>query len=473
MFHNIKLEITDHNGQFRDYSDDIKSYTAKYDMFASCSTITFNLVFAAHSKDVDFIYSGSRYMFVSKDNANLNRHVTMFRFSIDEIPMMLGFIDSCVEKVDKGSPETADTASHELTMHGRDMMQVLVDNHIIEPTPYNDLTLDSLLKQVWTKCNHVDYTVTVSGSAGVKKKVLKKSIKLPAIDFPNYSDAIKAGNKQNFKFNVVKQSYGETLFDFYKTKLNELGMFIYNVPGTDRIMIHQAPLPIAGKAISSYDYYSKPVSDTIFVTDSSLKKLEVSQDISAYYKFIRLTGSSETLNMDGHETTIDLSGDVANPLKTWRADFTADIISPLGVEEITDDRTMELVYEYNGVPKIGVVQLNDVNEKMWHDVNNQKILVGSHLLSQGRAIYECTMTVAGHGPIGSDGHFGKPFFFNRVVGLRSYIQQINLLIYGVEFNGSKESGQTATLSCGFPVRLGDERTEIIETKIRNYNLQRQ
>jgi hypothetical protein len=368
---------------------------------------------------------------------DLSAGPVQFKIVIDETPMMLGYI----ERVDRSYLKTDIRQS----ISGRDMMQVLIDNYVAEPHEYpgrpvaisplaklfgqntsvlSSIPLHAIISDVWNSSKQVAGVNVFDDSAKgkIRYTALNPVFQLPAINFPVYAD--NAQNHKLFAMKKVRVGHGQSLFEFISHMCNGLGLYLYNVPGTNDILIHS----IQNSApIRSYNKRCEPVDTVLTIKNkpgdpgNNVIDGRFNMDISEYYKMLRFIGQCQS-----EETLYETAGR-----------------SYLVTEKIEHD---DIGGGYTGLNKFKAKIINVLDMNVWR--HEQGRLMANELMEQNKKLYGLEYTVAGHSP---DGH--TPYFFNVAANVTDDIFRIsnkNFLVYGVEYNGSKTAGQTTRLSLYSP-----------------------
>jgi hypothetical protein len=203
------------------------SYTVKYDMFQGAGVLDAEI-------DPSIVI-------------DLTAGQIQFEVRINDQAMMLGFL----EKVNRTHSKGSKTQS----VSGRDMMQVLIDNYIMQPQVYPgkpeaansktdlwgdssqdaSITIHNMILNVWNSSKQLNSTASVNeqGKAGTPSLI---SLSLPTIDFPQYAD--NAVSRKTYPIKKARTGHGQTMFEFFSQMLNSLGLYMYNVPGSNVILIH-------------------------------------------------------------------------------------------------------------------------------------------------------------------------------------------------------------------------------------------
>ena len=396
---------------------DVTSYSVSYDMFTGAGSFEAEV---DHTEVID-----------------LTKHGVSFEVCINDQSMMVGFLEKVNRKHSKGSISQ--------TISGRDMCQVLIDNYIMQPQVYpgkpiktnsvadlfNDssvattVNVDTLIRNVWDSSKSVGavtaYPVSVNKTAqtvaGVK---LPKPLTLPEVNFPVY--APNATNRKLFVVKKIRTGHGQSIFEFCSHLLNGLGLYMYNVPGTLDILIHAIQ---ANTPVHSYDKSCKmlPATEPGYVIknipgDGQNNVIDASftQDTSNYYTFFRFIGQCESEFEDTDDSAVSY--------------LLAEKVIP----------------GYSGINKFKATKINVLDANVWN--KEQERLINNEFMDQNKSLYGFKYTLAGHSPDGVN-----PYFFNHVAVLSDeylHISNQSLLVYSVEYKGSKSEGQTTTLGLYSP-----------------------
>jgi hypothetical protein len=406
---------------------DVASYSVRYDMFNGAGDFEADI---DHTLMID-----------------LTKGEVPFEIRINDQSMMIGFLEKVNRQHSKGNISQ--------TVSGRDMCQVLIDNYIMQPQVYpgkpqkanslsqlfgdssaqTQIDIDTLINNVWQSSQTISSIATAGAKADsngyIKGAVVLPEITLPSVDFcqdkrkphANYADNAKTSDGKFahlFQIKKIRTGHGQTLFDFFSHLLNGLGLYIYNIAGTRTIIIHsiQSDTPV-----KSYDKYCNLVKDKPYNIINSpdnpgnnVESASFSQDVSDYYTFFRFIGQTEDEDV-----------------------FSEDKAPSYFIAE-------RQIPGFKGVTKMRATSLHALNANVWY--NEQVKLINNEFMNQNKKLYGFQYTLAGHSPDRQ-----TPYYFNHVATLTdSYLHISNqpLLVYGVEYKGSKQAGQTTTLSLYSP-----------------------
>lgn len=384
--------------QIGDYQTEIyKSYTIKWDLFSGVGYMEFEIEPTV--------------------SINLTAKAVPFVVALSGSPIMLGYVDKVVRSYSKNS--------NSLRIMGRDMMQVLADNYILDPKPYENMTIDAIRDDVWNTSKTRTSLHGLNAQGQLVTTTLAEPIKLPEISFRSTAPAAELSRKI-YQFQKVRTNHGQTLFDFYSSMYNPVGIVMYVNPGTTEIIFHRVNDP--KEAMASYNFDAEPATDeswpiTNLKTNSEYNNViscDYTQDVTNYYKFIKLLGASEPeMNYNEVSQSYDMS-----QTKLW-------------LEKIESD---DLHKGFLGLPKIKVASVNSVDINVW--LKTRETLINNQLLQQNRTLHALRYTVAGH--TSETAHY----FVNHLATVNDDILHIKnepFLVYSVEYNGTKDRGQTTTM----------------------------
>lgn len=425
--------------------DSFLSYNIKYDLFMGSSSFTAEF----ESMDTPLLFEGP----------------VQFIWTIDGNPVMKGYLDRSDVRYSKGS--------YSCTVHGRDMMQFLIDNYILSSKPYPEsstkkvsVKLEDIIKDILGSQNNatmdtgfdvnigVSYTETVNSEGILVKTNLTSPWKLMPGDvslivkFSQEAKALLNGSSKNktsaaYTIKQTRTSPGQTIFDAISSQCNAAGLYLYNVPGTDTIMIHTAQT--SGSKPMSYNpdgSVSKAGSYKIVnrggtrtnsevCSDNNVISCRFSQDLSGFANFIRLIGQSETDSQP--EYTSD----------GWRNTTQNNY----KIEHIISN---DINTGYLGLNKILVRPVNSVTGDAW--LTKQDSILNNVLMQQYRNMIKLSYTVPYH----SQENGGHPYFVNHLAdvtdesfGVQKF-KNFTFLVYAVEFTSSKSEGQRTNLEMCLP-----------------------
>jgi hypothetical protein len=396
----------------------VSSYDINYDMFQGAGQFSADV---DHTKMID-----------------ITRKAISFEIRIDDMPMMIGFLEKVGRSYSKGQLSQ--------TVSGRDMMQVLIDNYIMQPQVYpgkpekvnslqelfgdssaqKAISITDLINNIWLSSKTIKGTASVDlgGKIGVVEAV--EALNLPAIDFPNY--ASNAADHKLFEIKRIRTGHGQTMFEFMSHLLNGLGLYMYNVPGTNKILIHaiQASAPVISYDRACIKIDDKPyaISNVAGSPGNNVISGKIDMDCTEYYKFLRFVGQCQSEDV--------LESD-SGP-------------SYLIVERIESG---DVFKGYTGTKKFKCTTLNLLDNNVW--LKEQDRLINNEFMQQNKRLYGFQYTLSGHSP---DGH--TPYFFNHAAVVSDDYMHMNnqtLLTHAVQFKGSKSEGQTTVLSLYSPSEI--------------------
>jgi hypothetical protein len=198
------------------------------------------------------------------------------------------------------------------------------------------------------------------------------------------------------------------------------GCVIYNVPGTQTILIHSVATSQSNNP-QSYNLDGTPDNSSTWKlsnkigggNQNNIISCEFDTDITDYFSYIKLIGQteSEELISDGEIKKAMLKTDT-------------------------------MINGYRGLQKFGCHEVTVADAAMWSQ--SQNALLDNVILQQNRKLYSIKYEVAGHTP--NEG--GTPWHVNHLANIfDDYLPMYNtdMLVYRVVFNGSKESGSTTEL----------------------------
>jgi len=382
-----------------DLSDNLKSFSLRYDMLSGASSFDAEL------------------------NVRLDIRLSdaprVFWWRINGQPVMGGYID----RVDRAYSKN----DYSLRLSGRDMMQVLIDNYVLKFATYTNIGIKELIRTIF----NLSVSVQSLKSGAVK---MEKGLYLLPLEFVYTAAAEK--KIKDFKYLSIKTNPGETLFNSISKICNQIGLFLYNLPGTDIIFIHAVNSPEDDQI--GYDIKGNPTTDYYTISDNALS-CDFTEDITRYYKYIKIIGNAQ--KEEGLSGKIDAILGTSGP--QW--------IKLEKIESISTAKTKitlsDLDLGYQGATKFLVSEVSDIDVNTWKTKGND--IIDNILAQQKRALFSLRYKVPDFSPEGSQ----APYFYNRVVSVTDgYLGYKNtkFQLVGVEFNGSKDGGYTTDLTLSVP-----------------------
>jgi hypothetical protein len=394
-----------------DRVQNVKSYSIKYDLFKGAGSFEAEI---DETLDIPIYNTPVQYAW----------HINGTR-------VMVGYID----RVERNYSKT----NHTLSVSGRDMMSVLIDNHLLKFETLINKTIQQIINTVINDSFSVGTIQNLELQPSGKYDLVNETVS-PTLFLPNIS--IQYTNQAMQVLNIVpamqqvKKELGQTIFEFISDLITGSGLYMYNVPGTNTILIHN--LNHTANTPVSYDRNGSVNTDLDYVVSNN-SKLDINynnvisatftNDISNYYKLNRMYGQSNS-----------------------EAEFNSNGVFGLTPNKLKADKIEK---EYTGLTKFRVAQTHVINTEAW--VKTRKYLVDNMSLQQSRHLFNIKYTVAGHTcDVGVSGSLAKkgtlPYYVNTIANVfddMAGIQQ-RMLTYGVEFRSSKEAGQTTVLELCLP-----------------------
>jgi hypothetical protein len=380
----------------------VESYSLRYDIFSGCAEFQANI---DHETEI----------ILGHDEFDPMR----FSWNINGQGVMRGLLDS----VDKQYGKEDITQS----ITGRDMCQILTDNDVLVHNlnlskgtemggvigDYNDMPIDTIVDH-FIKNNKY---FTANG----------KKYYLPEFDLNYSEEALKiiraAGNLKQ-----VRSSYGESCFQFISRLLNGAGLYIYNTPGTDQLLIHA--LNINGHNYDKFGMISQknPISLIHKKDDKSNNNVltgNYKSSVKNYYQFFKIVGESDP--------------DVSIPGLSYLFKNTYIVKC-----QIVNRKTPVKFFSHF---------LNHADQSMWNTQKNA--IIHNQVFKQLREFCNLKYTVKEHSPFGFD-----PYYVNSIVRveddfLPNSLNNKNYIVCAVEFVGSKAAGRTTTLELCLPIDKND------------------
>ena len=392
----------------------LKSYLIRYDVLAGASEFSVET-----SRDAK-IYP------VVKE--------TPFEWRINGKTVMKGFVDKIETSYRKGS--------FSQTFSGRDMMQIWLDNYILFPKIYEGKTLQYIIDDVWNTSKSVSVVKVVD----VQNPSTRKDVKLanPMELYPvtyKVTERAEVLLKKVGTFSLVRTDFGQTIFEFVSNLVNSIGLYLYNVPGTDVILIDRLFDP--DSTLISYDSTGSLIKDPPYPIrnipgkECNVIECNYTMDTAGFYKYFKIVGQAES--------EMTLSADTGN---------FDNAKSMLRIDKIESDNrgSGDYLSGYKGLKRFKTVNLNSVDLNVWSKAREQ--LVNNALVAQARELYNFKYTVMGHSKDGGD-----PYYVNRLCTVEDQFLipdfgSVSMMIYRVEFEGSKDRGRTTKLELCLPGMSG-------------------
>jgi hypothetical protein len=406
----------------QDYSQNIKSYEISYDLFNGAGSFNASLD--------------------ARIEMNLAQKALKFMWKINGIIMMTGYIDKKEFSYSKGSLTQ--------TITGRDMMQVLLDNYVLSIQPYEQdavhpagWTLKEIIDDVWEKSRAVKEITTIN-SQGLVKRVLTTPVSIPTVTFSYTTEALNLVNTiKNFKH--IKTSHDQTLFDFISNLCNQIGLFLFNVPGTNEILIHAVTSPNA--ALMSYNREGLLSDDPAYQFSNSVKNpgsnniinCTFSENITNFHKYHKLVGQAQQDDSIAGTYYKNIYGKTQGQLKIEKFEHVPEGDTPITAADLNRG--------YTGLMKFKVANVNECDLKAW--VDTRDLVINNLLLQQNRKLYNIKFTVANHSPENTS----SPFFINHVATVYDDFLGIGgsqFLVYAVAYKGSKDGGLVTDVTLCLP-----------------------
>jgi hypothetical protein len=252
---------------------------------------------------------------------------------------------------------------------------------------------------------------------------------------PNFEIAYSTEAKNNYinsigYLDTFKSELGSTLYDTINKLINSSGMYIYNMPGTQKLMIHA--MNITGV---NYDNSGVISKDPPYIFSSvkgnpsgqnNIIRRSVRSSIKNLYQHIRIVGDAFSL-----DTAEDLYQLVIN--KRYLCNTT--------------------------VPKIKIATCNDADLSLWESAKTRETLVNNMIFKMKREFCTIKYLVGGHSYSG-----GVPYYPNSTCYVTDDFLPTKLknrvyLVTGVEFTGDSSGKMTTELTMCLPIEDGDVKNE--------------
>lgn len=443
-----------------DLTKNLVSYSIKWDLFSGMGS--FHAVIDKRSK-----------IWVSASP-------TKFRWTINGHAMMQGYVD----KVDINYSKTTFTQ----TIEGRDMMQVWTDNYVLAPKPYTGKPLGYIVNDVLATSQTVSSIRTINESGHVVTQKLDKSLNIPQttvfITYGAWSLIVAVNN-----FKEIRTNHEQSIFEFISSLCNQVGLFLYNKPGSDVIIIHclNAPnsvfqsyatdgsvstepdYPIHNGPTQSYNqnkiaaaFVPPPGISPALGAPNNVLSCSFTEDTRSMYKYIKLIG-----NCGGEESSLPKA--VLNALGLGTGGQGPKIEKIESVPTPTDPKPKsitpaDLKRGYQGVTKFKVNYIKEADIQSWY--NTRGLLINNDVLKQNRKLYRLQYSMSGYSPM-ADGKpsGGQPYWINHAAQVWDDFLGFSgnrFLVYGVEYTGSKTDGFKTNLELCIP-----EVTDLTEYVAKN------
>jgi hypothetical protein len=433
----------------------VKSYSLRYSLFGSTASFEAEIMHTLNG------------ILLMKDEG------VLYQVAINGTPVQIGRLDTVERSFSK------DAVS--LKIAGRDIMQVLTDNSILYPRTYTNFTVKQIISAIWAE-NRV-----VTGP--LKAKAYTEA-PVPSVGPPSYRELSSATTQQSIgpnvstlsqygavlsnqptiqlyplelkytgqvsqmlddfgKVPVYKTTYGQTLFMAMTDILNPMGIISYVIPGTETVLFTKAINPgdeiVSGVVAQYLDSLIKPEArPQYFEFNIALAKKSGNNvisgttkiDVSSYAKYLKIVG----------QTQDELSG---KQMDSGGTGTMSEVKNNLLYEQLESG---SLTKGYQGFLKVRVGEITVPSLAQWQ--KNSQYMVDNFFLGQNRSLFNARYTVAGH--TNADLSNKNPYMINQVATVTddlSGLDKVTMLIYGVEFKGSKDQGQTTDVELCLPSTL--------------------
>jgi hypothetical protein len=251
------------------------------------------------------------------------------------------------------------------------------------------------------------------------------------------------------KVPVYKTTYGQTLFMAMTDILNPMGIISYVIPGTETVLFTKAINPgdeiVSGVVAQYLDSLIKPEArPQYFEFNIALAKKSGNNvisgttkiDVSSYAKYLKIVG----------QTQDELSG---KQMDAGGTGTMSEVKNNLLYEQLESG---SLTKGYQGFLKVRVGEITVPSLAQWQ--KNSQYMVDNFFIGQNRSLFNARYTVAGH--TNADLSNKNPYMINQVATVTddlSGLDKVTMLIYGVEFKGSKDQGQTTDVELCLPSTL--------------------
>ena len=432
-----------------DVTNNIQSYSISYDMFGEAGSFTCDL-FSDKPSGVSI---------------NLSKKETFFRWTINGIPWMNGYIDKITVNYSKNGVTQ--------TVQGRDLMQILTDNTILYPKTLPDPlllsslqsiahagSLQSILSDVWLQNSTISQIKNMYGGKNNPIRTLQTPLTIRK--YLNNTPFIFSASAQNVlkripQFKKITEGVSQPIFDFVSNLCNQVGLILYNPPGTNYILVH-SPVYV-GKdkksSIMEFDPWGRNGEMREFFISNQVDRFannnviscSYTEDVTGYAKYLKVIGSAA--DEDTIQKELSTTGTSKNALVIEKIE-NVDDIDPNSGAPITGPVTpQELSQGYSGITKLKSINVDAVDVNTW--AKTRDLLMNNALLTQNRELYKIRYTVSNHSPQG-----GIPYFFGQVATVTDdflNFKQAEFMVYSVNYTGSKDQGLKTELELASPISL--------------------
>jgi prophage tail gpP-like protein len=410
----------------------VKSYTLSTDTFKACSEFTASL----NPVDVP---------------GSLEESPMSWSLDINGVPVSGGYVDSITRSYSKGN--------NELTIRGRDGMQLLVDNYPQKTgnQSFSTKDIEVMLKDVCKELQSLDinqlYEFSNSDLAAYKANGVS-IVKHPTINLNLSASAKELINKVG-KMVSYDRNPGESYYEFLVRLVGQFGLVMYQQGGTvfdeTRVIGGPAPGPTQNPIIAAggvafnllvdrikndQGYYNRMTAhlDPQIISYAPMSEnrgmnnvisCEYTQDISQWWSNIRIIGQSNGYATD-EETGNEITGKV-NQVDMSNTDTA-----------------------YNGLRKQRTYVYNVADTSVWQGkkpgkLADPKTLLNNYRIEQNRNLNKLVYTMYGH----TDNN-GVLYERNSYVRVRDENMDIDatMVIYAVEYTGSRTEGMRTVVTVG-------------------------
>lgn len=367
-------------GENEPWGLNLKSYSIKYNMYEACSSFTAEIM-------------PSDYYIQEYDNNNLKDNLLMlcgqrFEITLNDQSIMVGYIDS-LNGLNSKNVFT-------LTINGRSMLQVLVDNYIHNGKTYNNKSVINLINAIWADNNTIT-KIESKGPSNTSSRTLTSILSLPNWDIQITSNARQLVNSIG-NLDTYQTTPGQTLFDAINALLNNCGCYMYNPPGETYTQID---------VINYYETSSRTYEINLGSSDSNVIEVNYNMSTERLYNFIRLFGEGNSFGV------FTSTGDY----ETLKNEFKAEIENNFDVPT-----------------KFFVGSQNLLDQKQW---NNPTNIINNYAINMRRGFLRTTYKLPNHTYFNEFFKPGNMCIINNDTMMMKRFNTTDFLVTGVTFEASK------------------------------------
>lgn len=365
----------------------IESYSIKYDLFKGSADFEAEI---DHDTEILLAYRDTRPL--------------DYAWYINGFGVLSGYVDTGIKEYSKNNIIQK--------IKARDYLQVLIDNHVLKAQSFDSFRIDTIINSVLNN----NKSVTVSGA----------TYYIPNFDLNYTTDALTIISNVG-PLVTFKTTPGETLYEVICKLINPIGLYIYNIPGTQTFTI--AVMNINGTNYDKFGYAKITAPFLICCQDqnqsgrNNILSGTYTTDNKNYYQYIRALGDPEN-----YET------ETFYQLKT------------------------EKVYKCSeAVMKLKCAMINSADFNVWNVSATKDYFMNNFIFKMKKDFVTLRYVMAGHSYEGNE-----PYFVNSTAHvvddlLPGILNNKDWIISAVEFRGQKTEGElnlTTALELCLPINDG-------------------